>query len=81
MNVGYEWYVTFGGTQFLGDVPQGGSSLFVGRCDANDFTTCLGECQCLGHCGVDVQCVGRRHRLDADRIIAADGDSADLDDA
>ena len=81
VNVGDEGHIAFSGAQLLGDFAECFGGVFVGRGDADDFATRFSEREGLGNSGIDVLRVGRRHRLNADRIIAADGDIADVDDA
>ena len=49
------------------------------RGDAHDLAADLDQAHRLRQGGLDVLGAGRGHRLHADRAVAADGDSADLD--
>ena len=81
MDVGDQWHVALSGTKLLGDFAEGSGRGFVGRGDADDLAACFSQGERLRHGGVDVLRVGRRHRLNANRVVAADGDIADVDDA
>src|SRR5262249_52656041 len=49
------------------------------RGDADDLAAGLYQADGLGQCGLHVLGARRGHRLDADGLVAADGDVADLD--
>ena len=78
--VGDQWHVALGGTKLLGDFTEGSGRGFIGCCDTDDLAASFSQGERLCDGGVDVLCVGRRHRLDADRVVAADSDIADVDD-
>ena len=63
----------------LADLGQGGGVFRLGHGDADQFAAGLFEALDLCHGRRDVEGVGRRHRLDANRIVAADGQVADHD--
>ena len=81
VNVSDQWYVTFRGAELFRDLAERLGGGFVGRGDTDDLAARFSEGKGLRDGSIDVLRVGRRHRLDADWIVATDGDVADLDDA
>ena len=81
VNVSDQWHVTFGGAELFRDFAERLGGGFVGCGDTDDLAARFSEGKSLRDGSIDVLRVSRRHRLDADRIVATDGDVADLDDA
>jgi hypothetical protein len=63
------------------DLAQDRRVLRLRHRDAHEFAARFLEAMDFGEYGVNVRSVGRGHRLDDDRMIAADGHIADRDDA
>ena len=78
VDIGDEGDVALGGADALGDLAECFGGFFVGCGDAHDFAADFGEGECLPDGGVDILRVGRRHGLDADRIISTHADVADF---
>ncbi len=78
MDVGHERHVgEAGGGELGADVAQGARGRDVGRGDAHDLATDLGELDALAHGRRDVLRVGGRHRLHANRVGTSDADGTD----
>ena len=80
MDVGDQWHVALSGTKLLGDFAEGSGRGFIGCCDTDDLAACFSQGERLRHGGVDVLRISGRHRLNANRVVAADSDIADVDD-
>src|SRR5205814_2310196 len=79
VNVGYERHLNTHGPQAVFDLADRLRVRRGGGRDANDLAAGFNQTDRLRKRGNDVLGTRRRHRLDADWLTAAHGDSADLD--
>ena len=78
MDVCNDWHIAAALPQTFDDVLKIARVLYRGRCDADDFTTYVCQLDCLLNRCVRIHRIAGDHRLDANWIITADADAANL---